>query len=192
MEFEKAPRILRLFGQGHFARVDTPEFEALYRDHFEPKPDDVSSTTTPASDSPLSGKAFDLDRASQIRGIVVADIHKVGTSCGWGVPYYEFKGERPTLKRFWEKYSREELGQYWQEANTESLDGLPGLRHELMGPDFAPTEDTTESKTGNQKKNKNKNGWVPSELLPTMSLLLGSSALVAAAFSAGLAASSFL
>jgi len=189
MEFEKAPRILRLFGQGHFARVDTPEFVALYRDHFEPKIDDVSSSS---ASSPSSGKDFGLDRASQIRGIVVADIHKVGTSCGWGVPYYEFKGERPTLKSFWGKKSRGQLGQYWRMANTESLDGLPGLRHELMGPDFVPVpaEEGAVAKTGGQSKNKD--GWMPSNLLPTMSLLLGSSALVAAGFSAGLAASLLL
>ncbi|GJJ72235.1 hypothetical protein EMPS_04592 [Entomortierella parvispora] len=179
MEFEKAPRILRLFGQGHFVRVDTPEFEELYRDRFEPKPDD---------DEGASGKDFGLDRASQIRGIIVADIHKVATSCGWGIPYYEFKGERPTLKNFWGKRTREELGQFWRMANTESLDGLPGFRHELMGPEFAPTEET-ESKA---RRAKTKSGWLSSGPLQTMSLVLGSSALVAAGFSAGIAASVFL
>lgn len=197
MEFEGAPRILRLFGQGHFARVDTPEFETLYRNHFDPQ--NCASSSSSSED-------IGLDRASQIRGIVVADIHKVGTSCGWGVPYYEFKGERPTLKSFWGKKTREQLGQYWRMANTESLDGLPALRHELMGPDFAPTEEDGDgesegggdegghlvmdsSSNRNTLQKNNKMDEVNSSLISRQMTPLGSSTLVAAGFCAGLAAS---
>ncbi|KAF9356413.1 hypothetical protein BGX26_005321 [Mortierella sp. AD094] len=144
MAFQGAPRILRLFGRGHVARVDTTEFEELYDKHFRRHHRDTESTlpvspNTSSSDSlaPVS-ELYELEGASQIRGIIVADIHKVGTSCGWGVPFYEYKSERPTLRSFWGKRPREQLAMYWAKANTQSLDGLPGMRHELMGPEWAP------------------------------------------------------
>lgn len=142
MAFEGGPRILRLFGRGHVAQVDTPEYEELYAKHFAvptvsaPQPEtESSSSSSPPTPAPAP---YDLEGASQIRSIIVADIHKVGTSCGWAVPFYEYKGERPTLKSFWGKKTRAELGQYWAMANTKSVDGLPGMRHELMGPEWAP------------------------------------------------------
>ncbi|KAG0245366.1 signal transduction histidine kinase [Mortierella sp. GBAus27b] len=137
MAFEGGPRILRLFGRGHVAQVDTPEFQELYAKHFAvPAPSETQSEEDPSSSAP---EPYELEGASQIRSIIVADIYKVGTSCGWAIPYYEFKGERPTLRNFWGKKSREELGQYWAYANTTSVDGLPGMRHELMGPEWAPS-----------------------------------------------------
>ena len=31
------------------------------------------------------------------RSIIVVDIHQVGSSCGFSVPFYDFKDYRPTL-----------------------------------------------------------------------------------------------
>ncbi|KAG0043593.1 hypothetical protein BGZ83_011220 [Gryganskiella cystojenkinii] len=107
-----------------------------------------------------------------------------------GLPYYEFKGERPTLKSFWGKKSREQLGQYWRMANTSSLDGLPGLRHELMGPEWAPTAEDGYDDHG--QSNKKDSPSLSSALVSHTKTLLGSSALIAVGFSAGLAASVFL
>ncbi|KAK3814177.1 MAG: signal transduction histidine kinase [Benniella sp.] len=140
MSFGKGPRILRLFGRGRVAQVDTPEYKELYAKYFA-RP--AVSETQPEEDSSISSPAsYELEGASQIRSIIVADIHKVGTSCGWAVPYYQYLGERPTLQSFWGKMSRSQLGQYWAMENTQSVDGLLGMRHELMGPEWAPAPET--------------------------------------------------
>lgn len=40
------------------------------------------------------------------RTIIVVDIHQVGSSCGFSVPFYDFKDFRPTLNDFFEKKDR--------------------------------------------------------------------------------------
>ncbi|KAF9957421.1 hypothetical protein BGZ72_001846 [Mortierella alpina] len=178
MAFEGAPRILRLFGRGHYALVDTPEYNALFKAHFH-------RTTT--SEEGSIEEPYELEGASQIRGIVVADIHQVGTSCGWAVPYYEFKGERETLMRYWGKYTKEELAQFWAMTNRESLDGLPGMKHELMGPEEVPAARSQAAKraTRNAARVQSKDPWWQRGLMVHGALLV-------VGFSAGLAASALL
>jgi len=48
-------------------------------------------------------------------------------SCGYGVPFYEFLGERDQLKRAHEFKSIEDWQEYRYSRNEKSLDGLPGL-----------------------------------------------------------------
>ncbi len=43
------------------------------------------------------------------------------TSCGYGVPYYEYKGDRDTLLKWSEKKGREGIKRYWKENNQFSL-----------------------------------------------------------------------
>ena len=62
-----------------------------------------------------------------IRGIVTADLHRISDSCGFGVPLYEFVGERDTLVRWAEKKGPEGVAAYQRERNAASLDGLPAL-----------------------------------------------------------------
>ena len=63
------------------------------------------------------------------RAVITIKVHRVTDSCGWGVPFYEFKGERDQLQRYVENPNRTD--QEWMdrryEANAESIDGLPGL-----------------------------------------------------------------
>src|SRR5688572_29520931 len=59
------------------------------------------------------------------RQIIVADIFKVHTSCGFGVPYYEYTGERDHAHKWAEKKGAEGLEDYKKEKNLVSLDGLP-------------------------------------------------------------------
>ncbi|KAL8287293.1 hypothetical protein RQP46_003745 [Phenoliferia psychrophenolica] len=107
--FEGPPRIMRLFGTGKVFEKDSPEFNALL------KPADVLPGT---------------------RSIIWIDIHKVGTSCGFSIPFFDFKEERPTLLNWAEKREKAdaegnlELGlkHYWATSNAKSMDGLPGLR----------------------------------------------------------------
>lgn len=37
------------------------------------------------------------------RSIIIVDVHQVGASCGYSVPYYEFKAHRKTLNQLFEK-----------------------------------------------------------------------------------------
>jgi hypothetical protein len=47
----------------------------------------------------------------------------VQTSCGYAVPFYDLKGERPTLTKWADKRGKDGIADYWQEKNTQSLDG---------------------------------------------------------------------
>lgn len=59
------------------------------------------------------------------RTIFVLDIDLVTTSCGYGVPFYDYVGERPLMDAWAEKKGPEGLAAYQQEHNRVSLDGLP-------------------------------------------------------------------
>ena len=61
------------------------------------------------------------------RAIVRATLTRIADSCGYGVPRYEFVGERDTLARSCEAKGDAALKRYREEKNAQSLDGLPGL-----------------------------------------------------------------
>ena len=96
--FELAPNILRLYGKGHAVLPGTDEWEK-YASHF---------TIYPGT-----------------RQIIVADIDLVQTSCGFGVPMYEYTGERNIHFEWAEKKGADGLYEYVREKNLKSLDGLP-------------------------------------------------------------------
>lgn len=43
------------------------------------------------------------------RSIIIVDVHQVGSSCGFSVPYYDFKDYRPILNDFMEKKQKKFL-----------------------------------------------------------------------------------
>ena len=59
------------------------------------------------------------------RQIFVIAIDQVQTSCGWGVPHMTFDRERQTLRKYGEKFSPEQMLDYWGKAEGTSIDGLP-------------------------------------------------------------------
>lgn len=95
--YEGPPNILRLYGKGRAVLRDTPEWNELSQ-HF---------TIYPST-----------------RQIIVADIHLVQTSCGYGVPFYNYVGERRTHFDWAEKKGEDGLREYIIEKNVKSLDGL--------------------------------------------------------------------
>jgi hypothetical protein len=97
--FKGAPNIVRLYGKGHVVRPPDAEWDALAANF---------STVYPGT-----------------RQIVVADIDKVQTSCGYAVPLYEYQGQRDTLIRWAEAKGEDGVVDYWQEKNACSMDGLP-------------------------------------------------------------------
>ena len=96
--FSKQPLIMRLYGR---ARVVHPRDESW---------------------AVLLG-LFPADVGA--RQIFQLSLELVQTSCGYAVPRYELKGERPTLANWSEKKGPEGIEQYWREKNTVSLDGKP-------------------------------------------------------------------
>jgi hypothetical protein len=96
--FDGPPLILRLYGKGYTVLPGDAEWDNLAQ-HFELLP--------------------------FTRQIIVANINKVQTSCGFSVPYYEHTGERDQAYKWAENKGPEGLEKYKQEKNRISMDGLP-------------------------------------------------------------------
>jgi len=59
------------------------------------------------------------------RQLMDMHVDLVQTSCGMGVPLFDFAGERDGLKRWAEKRGPQGIEEYWREHNRLSLDGRP-------------------------------------------------------------------
>ena len=68
-----------------------------------------------------------FDRA---RGIFKVKLTRIQDSCGWGVPFYEFKGDRDQLTRYVDNKSEAEWIESRYTKNAQSIDGLTGLVRE--------------------------------------------------------------
>jgi hypothetical protein len=99
--FEEPPNILRLYGHGTSLVRGSSEYASLLDSEF-------------GSEEPLGG-----------RQIVRIDIDLVQTSCGYGVPLFDYAGERTILQRWAENKGEAGLREYWRMKNARSIDGLP-------------------------------------------------------------------
>lgn len=99
--FEGPPMILRLYGEGRVLKRGTPAYAALL------------------------AEAFDGAEPPGARQIVVLDVDLVQTSCGFGVPLFDYKAERPSLVRWAEAKGEDGLEAYRREKNVASIDGFP-------------------------------------------------------------------
>ncbi|OEK01355.1 pyridoxamine 5'-phosphate oxidase [Roseivirga sp. 4D4] len=59
------------------------------------------------------------------RNIFVVEIESVQTSCGFAVPYMDYKEDRQILNDWAAKKSEDELRDYWALKNVGSIDGFP-------------------------------------------------------------------
>lgn len=98
--FEGLPDILRLYGRGEVLEPGDDRFDEL-RPRF---PD-------------LPGE----------RAIIDVAVHRVASSCGFGVPRMDLVGPRDKLLYSAERKGPEKMAEYRALKNTESIDGLPGL-----------------------------------------------------------------
>jgi Pyridoxamine 5'-phosphate oxidase len=98
--FSGKPRICRLYGSGTVHEAGTPGFDAL---------------------------AVDFDLLPGARSIVVVDVDRVSTSCGYAVPQMDFVEDRERLKDWALAKNEDALVAYRAEKNAVSIDGLPGL-----------------------------------------------------------------
>jgi len=96
--FEKVPNILRLYGKGQTVLPGDAEWNEL---------------------------ADQLTIYPSTRQIIIAEITKVQTSCGFGVPLFQYTGERDIHFEWADKKGSEGLKQYIEKNNLVSLDGLP-------------------------------------------------------------------
>ncbi len=94
--FEGKPLILRLYGNAKIFH----ERDSTYNEYITLFP-------------PIAGS----------RQIIEMEIDLVQTSCGFAVPFMDFKEERTQLKSWAEKQGREKIKNYWKEKNTMSIDG---------------------------------------------------------------------
>ncbi|ETN42082.1 uncharacterized protein HMPREF1541_04021 [Cyphellophora europaea CBS 101466] len=115
--FDASPRIMRLFCTGRIVPWDHPQFndwrQRMGNKHFE-----------------------------GMRAVILLDVWKVQTSCGYAVPYLALKPDpedsskqvpyledRQTLGHWGKKQiSNGIMNDYRAKMNSRSLDGLPGLR----------------------------------------------------------------
>ncbi|WP_300543065.1 pyridoxamine 5'-phosphate oxidase family protein [Maricaulis sp.] len=86
-----------------------------------------TGTATCFDDDGFAEKLALFPEYPKARSVVTAKIHRIADSCGWGVPVYDFKGERDQLLRYNEHRSEEEWRERRYAGNARSIDGLPGL-----------------------------------------------------------------
>jgi hypothetical protein len=68
--------------------------------------------------------AFDGQETPGARQIVCLDVDLVQTSCGYGVPLFDYKEDRPTLRRWAANKGEDGVAAYWREKNVYSIDGF--------------------------------------------------------------------
>ena len=98
--FENVPMILRLYGQGRALPRGTPEYLALLE------------------------TAFANQEPPGARQIICLDVDLVQTSCGYGVPLFDYKEDRQTLHRWAENKGEDGVAAYRRQKNTRSIDGF--------------------------------------------------------------------
>ncbi len=96
--FSEKPLILRLYGQVKVIRPRDEQWNNFY-DYFP---------------------SFEGQRQ-----IIILTINSAQTSCGFGVPLYEYQENRDTLIKWAKNKGEAGIYDYWQEKNQSSIDGLP-------------------------------------------------------------------
>ena len=98
--FEGEPNIVRLHGKGEVLTPTSPKFAAL-ASAFPPNPG--------------------------ARALVRVSISRVSTSCGFAVPFMEFRSDRDALDEWAAGQGAEKLSEYRHRKNARSIDGMPAL-----------------------------------------------------------------
>lgn len=98
--FEGKPNIVRLYGKGTATCFDDPGFAEL---------------------------AALFDHMPGIRSLITVELDRIQDSCGYSIPFYEFKSERDQLTRHHAHFERDVWEERRYEKNETSIDGLPAL-----------------------------------------------------------------
>lgn len=76
--FEGAPQIVRLWGKGEALEYGTKKFDGFVGEN-------------------------GVNAIAGTRAVILVHIHQVGSSCGFSIPFFDFRAFRPTLNEFFEK-----------------------------------------------------------------------------------------
>lgn len=98
--FEGGPKIARLHGKATVVLPGDPRFEELAA-HFPPNPG--------------------------TRAIFHVAVERVTDSCGYSVPFYDFKAPRESLDKWAANQGPEKMTEYRAKKNVRSIDGLPAF-----------------------------------------------------------------
>ncbi|HVO42343.1 MAG TPA: pyridoxamine 5'-phosphate oxidase family protein [Aggregatilineales bacterium] len=96
--FDGAPNIVRLYGKGRSVLPDTTEW---------------------------GGFCEMFPRYPGARQVIVVEVERVQTSCGYAVPLFDYVSDRDTLVKWAEHKGEDGLTEYHREKNWCSIDGLP-------------------------------------------------------------------
>ncbi len=99
--FDGKPDIVRLYGHGVVIRPGDERFET-FATHFPDPP-------------------------RGIRSVIHVRVDRVSSSCGFGVPFMEYVGDRETMATWTAMKSDDVLADYVAEKNATSIDGLPAI-----------------------------------------------------------------
>ncbi|CAB4736489.1 MAG: pyridoxamine 5'-phosphate oxidase family protein [Actinobacteria bacterium] len=99
--FDGKPDIVRLYGHGVVIRPGDERFET-FATHFPDPP-------------------------RGIRSVIHVRVDRVSSSCGFGVPFMEYVGDRETMATWTAAKSDDVLADYVAEKNATSIDGLPAI-----------------------------------------------------------------
>ena len=96
--FEGKPLILRLYGSARTIHPRDKDWEELY---------------ALFPDSNGARQIFDIQ------------VESVQTSCGFAVPFMDYKEDRDVLTKWAENKGKDGIRQYWEDKNVTSIDGAP-------------------------------------------------------------------
>jgi hypothetical protein len=112
--FDGKPNIVRLYGRGEVLLPADEGFASLAPRFAEAGDGDGDADADAA-----------LPRGS--RAIVRVHLDRVSDSCGFGVPFMDYVGERADMARWVAKRTDESLVDYVAQKNATSIDGLPAV-----------------------------------------------------------------
>ncbi|MEE9285155.1 MAG: pyridoxamine 5'-phosphate oxidase family protein [Dehalococcoidia bacterium] len=98
--FEGPPKIVRLHGRAETVERGDADFDRLV-----------------ALFPPHEG----------VRSVIRVALERITDTCGYGVPLYQYQGQRTQLTRWVRSKGPEGLAAFQREYNAHSIDGLPGL-----------------------------------------------------------------
>lgn len=98
--FQGPPSVLRLHGRARVVRPHDPEFSEL-------------------------APRFCVYEGT--RSMIVVDVTRISTSCGYAVPVMKYEGERTQYAAWVQRKGPQGLKTYKCEKNARSIDGLAGL-----------------------------------------------------------------
>ncbi|PBC78009.1 pyridoxamine 5'-phosphate oxidase [Streptomyces sp. TLI_235] len=103
--FDGPPTVVRVHGRGEAVFRDDPRFAGLIG-HFDPAAD-----------------------GSGLRAVVLVHAERVSDSCGFAVPFMDYRGDRDLHAQYFDRKTDEEFATYCEgkELVGTSLDGLPAL-----------------------------------------------------------------